>query len=185
LLNEDDLDDLEKRTTLYDPARVISSFDNTEDALFKPPQKVLIDDGQTACFFKPCYSTVQTNNELHAYKKMASANLDPLLRLCRLLGVVVDDNGSVMGLLLTHIDHGGRTLSPSLDPDHPSASRKKRWMDRLETALTELHKAGIVWEVSRPRMCLSAERTTSGLLTWWRLRRGLVRRPGRLFRLPM
>ncbi|KAB5572201.1 hypothetical protein GE09DRAFT_1098671 [Coniochaeta sp. 2T2.1] len=141
----DDLDDLEKWTTLYDPAGVVLSFDNPEDALFKPPRKVLIDDGQTACFFKPCYSPVQTKNELDAYKKMASANLDPHLRVCRLLGVVMDDNGSVMGLLLTYIDHGGRTLSSNVDPDHPSASTRKRWMDQLEAALTELHKAGIVW----------------------------------------
>ncbi|KAB5583456.1 hypothetical protein GE09DRAFT_1078968 [Coniochaeta sp. 2T2.1] len=145
-LNDKELDDLEKWTALCDPAGIILSFDNSEDALFKPPRKVLIDDGQTACFFKPCYSTVQTRNELDAYKKMASANLDPHSRVCRLFGVVMDDNGSVSGQLLTYIDHGGRrTLSSSVGPDHPSASTRTKWMDQLEAALTELHKAGIVW----------------------------------------
>ncbi|KAI1406395.1 hypothetical protein F4819DRAFT_440350 [Hypoxylon fuscum] len=144
-LDDDYLDDLEGWTALYDPAGVVLSFDNPEDALFKPPRKVLIDDGRTACFFKPCYSTVQTQNELQAYKNISAANLDPHLNVCRLFGVVMDDGGSVVGLLLTYIDHGGHTLSTNVDPDHPSACTRKRWMDQLEATLAELHRAGIVW----------------------------------------
>jgi hypothetical protein len=144
-LDDELLDDLEKWTTLYDPARIVLSFENPEDALFKPSQKVLIDDGQRACFFKPCYSTVQTTNELQAYKKIVAATIDPQLCICRLYGVVMDDNGFIMGLLLTYIDHGGRTLSTNVGPDHPPASTRKRWISQLGAALAELHKAGIVW----------------------------------------
>ncbi|RYO99864.1 hypothetical protein DL764_006686 [Monosporascus ibericus] len=58
--------------------------------------------------------------ELHAYKEIAAAGLDPRLHICRLHGVVSDDNRFAMGILLTYIGHGGRPLS-------------------------ELHKAGVVW----------------------------------------
>lgn len=132
-------------TVLYDPAGIILSYDNPEDALFKSPRKVLIDSGQTACFFKPCYSTVQTTNELRAYKQITTANLDPQLHICRLHGVVMDDHGFVMGLLLTYIDHGGRPLCTRVDPDEPPTSVRRQWVDELDTAITELHKAGIVW----------------------------------------
>lgn len=56
------------------------------------------------------------------YKKIALANLDPHLSVCHLCGVVMDNSGSVVGLLLTYLDHGGHTLSTNVDPDHPSAS---------------------------------------------------------------
>jgi hypothetical protein len=45
------------------------SFDNPEDALFKQPRRVLIDDGKTTCFYKKCYSPKQTATELETYKK--------------------------------------------------------------------------------------------------------------------
>ncbi|KAK3934005.1 hypothetical protein QBC46DRAFT_400822 [Diplogelasinospora grovesii] len=144
-LDDEFLDDLETWTALYDPAAIVLSFENPEDALFKPPGKVLIDDGQTACFFKRCDSNVQTTNELQAYKKIVAANLDPQLHVCRLYGVVMDDHDFVVGLLLTYIDHGDRTLAAAVDPSHPPASTRKRWISQLDAALTELHKAGIVW----------------------------------------
>ncbi|RYP58075.1 hypothetical protein DL769_009128 [Monosporascus sp. CRB-8-3] len=49
--------------------QIVLSYKNPEDALFKPPCKVLIDDGQTACFFEPCRSAVRARVELHAYKR--------------------------------------------------------------------------------------------------------------------
>ncbi|TPX14831.1 uncharacterized protein E0L32_004940 [Thyridium curvatum] len=144
-LDDEFLDDLKKWTSLYNPAGIVLSFENPEDALYKPPRKVLIDGGQTACFFKQCYSTVQTTNELQAYKKIAAANIDPQFHICRLFGAVMDDDGFIVGLLLTYIDHGGRTLSTNVDPDYPPASTRNRWIGQLDAALAELHKAGIVW----------------------------------------
>lgn len=144
-LDEDFLDDLEVWTYLYDPAGIVLSFDLPEDALFKPPGKVLIDDGQTACFFKPCYSRVQATTELQAYNKITVANLDPQLYICRLHGVVMDDNGSVSGLLLSYIDHGGLAMSSRVDYDEPPASVRARWVSQLDAAITALHKASVVW----------------------------------------
>ncbi|KAI1411870.1 hypothetical protein F5Y13DRAFT_190873 [Hypoxylon sp. FL1857] len=140
---EDDFSDL-SWTTVYDPAQVVLSFENPEDALFKPPRKVLIDNEQTTCFFKQADSTVRTRIELNAYKKIAAAGLDPSVRVCRLHGVVMDKD-FVIGMLLTYIDHDGCALSSRVDPDHPPASVKQRWVDQLDSTISELHKAGVVW----------------------------------------
>jgi serine/threonine protein kinase len=123
------------------------SYDPPEDALFEPPRKVLIDIGQTTCFFKSCDSTVQTTNELRAYKQISAANFDPQLHICRLHGVVMNDIGSIAGLLLSYIDHGGHDLSARVGPskDDPPASVRIKWANELNDAITELHTAGIVW----------------------------------------
>ncbi|KAF5667684.1 kinase-like domain-containing protein [Fusarium circinatum] len=42
--DDDFLDDLETWTAFYDPAGIVLSFDNPEDALFELPNKVLIDN---------------------------------------------------------------------------------------------------------------------------------------------
>ncbi|KAI8946290.1 hypothetical protein F4801DRAFT_565063 [Xylaria longipes] len=142
-LEDDFLDDLETWTALYDPANIVLSFEDPEDALFKPPRKVLIDNEKTACFFKPCNSPETTMAELNAYKKIAAAGLASRLRVCHLYGVVMNDNGFVVGMLLTYVD--GRSMSFQVDPTYPSASVKKRWADQLDYTLAELHKAGVVW----------------------------------------
>ena len=144
-LDEDLLDDLETWTYLYNPAGIVLSFNHPEDALFKPPQKVLIDNNQTTCFFKLRYSAGQTVTELRAYKKIVTAKLDPQLHICRLHGVVMDDNGFVSGLLLSYIDHGGLTMFSRIDPKEPPASTRARWVSQLDAAITELHEAGVVW----------------------------------------
>ena len=54
--HEDFLDDVRRWTRLYNPAEVVLSSDDPEEALFRRPRKVLVDDGQTACFFKRCHS---------------------------------------------------------------------------------------------------------------------------------
>lgn len=142
--NDELVDEVEKWTTLYDPARIVLSFENPEDALFKPPRKVLIEDGKMACFFKSCYSTVQTTNELQAYEKIVAADIDPQLYICRLHGVVMDDARFVVGLLLTYIDHRSRTLSTVVGPDRPQpASLTNRWTSQLDAAVAELHRAAV------------------------------------------
>ena len=142
------LDDLETWTAFYDPARITLSFKDPEDALFKPPNKVLIDNSQTECFFKPCNSSVQIKQELEAYKMIHAAGLDSQLNLCHLYGVVLDDSDFVLGLLLTYIDNGDCPLSTRIHPDEPDDPPpviRERWVSQLEAALAGLHKAGVVW----------------------------------------
>ncbi|KAF9776138.1 hypothetical protein IL306_005725 [Fusarium sp. DS 682] len=146
--DDDFLDDLETWTTLYDPARIILSFEDPEDALFKPPNKVLIDNGQIECFFKPCTSGVQGERELKAYKKINAASLDSRLNLCHLYGVVMEDCGIILRFLLTYVDNRGCPLSTKIDPedpDDPPPAVREKWMGQIDAAISGLHNAGIVW----------------------------------------
>lgn len=142
------LDDLETWTAFYDPAGIILSFKDPIDALFKPPNKVLIDNCQTECFFKSCTSGVQIKQELKTYKMIHAAGLDSQLNLCHLYGVVMDEYDFILGLLLTYIDNRGCPLSTKIAPgapDDPPATLREKWMDQIDAAVSGLHKAGIVW----------------------------------------
>jgi serine/threonine protein kinase len=57
----------------------------------------------------------------------------------------MDDDGLVSGLLLSYIDHDGRSMYSRVDPNEPSASIKARWVSQLDAAISALHKAGVVW----------------------------------------
>ncbi|ATY66940.1 kinase-like domain [Cordyceps militaris] len=120
LFDEPFLDELEEWTHFYDPARIMLSFTDLEDALFKQPRKVLIDDGQVECFFKPCHSSTQATRELKSYKAITAAGLyDGQLNLCRMHGVVMDDHDFILGILLTYVDGANCPLSARVDPEDP------------------------------------------------------------------
>jgi len=144
-LGDEIVDDVETWTALYDAAGIVLSADDPESAFFERPSKVLIDNETTACFLKECNSAAQTKNELEVYKKMAISNLDPELRVCRLHGVVSDENGAFFGLLLTYIDHKAGPLSNRVDPTEPDVALRTRWANPVEVAVSALHAAGIVW----------------------------------------
>ncbi|KAH7270866.1 uncharacterized protein BKA55DRAFT_497767 [Fusarium redolens] len=146
--DDDFLDDLETWTTFYDPAGIVLSFEDPEDALFKPPNKVLIDNCQTECFFKPCNSGVQMKRELKTYKMIHATGLDSQLNLCHLYGVVMDEHDFILGVLLTHIDNRGCPLSTKIapeEPDDPPPEVRERWMGQIDAAVSGLHEAGIIW----------------------------------------
>ncbi|KAM0513251.1 hypothetical protein ACHAPE_008100 [Trichoderma viride] len=166
VLDDDFLDDLESWTAFYDPAGIIISHKNTEDALFKPPKKVLIAKGQTACFFKRCHGSVQITRELKTYKKIHAAGLDSQVNLCHMYGLVMDDNNSILGLLLTHID-GGRRLSSIVipeEPNDPPRAIRERWMGQIEAALSALHARDIVWGDVKAENILIDERDNAWLI---------------------
>ncbi|ENH72731.1 hypothetical protein FOC1_g10013398 [Fusarium oxysporum f. sp. cubense race 1] len=146
--DDDFLDDLETWTALYDPAGIVLSFKDPEDALFKPPSKVLIDDYRTECFFKPCNSGVQIRRELGTYKMIHAAGLDSQFNLCHLYGIVMDEYDFILGILLTHIDNRGCPLSTKIalkEHDDPPPEVRQRWMDQIDAAVSGLHDAGIIW----------------------------------------
>lgn len=146
--DDDFCDDLETWTAFYDPAGIILSSKDPKDALFKPPDKVLIDNCQTECFFKPCTSGVQIKQELKTYKLIHAAGLDSQLNLCHLHGVVMDEYDFILGLLLTYIDNRGCPLSTKIAPgypDDPPLEVRQQWMDQIEAAVSGLHNAGINW----------------------------------------
>ncbi|KAI1018545.1 hypothetical protein LB503_005606 [Fusarium chuoi] len=146
--DDDFPDDLETWTAFYDPVGIILSFKDPKDALFKPPSKVLIDNCQTECFFKPSTSGVQIKQELKTYKLVHAAGLDSQLNLCHLYGVVMDEYDYILGLLLTYIDNRGCPLSTKIAPGYPGnppVSLREKWMRQIDAAVSGLHKAGIVW----------------------------------------
>ncbi len=146
---DDFLDDLEEWTHFYDPVGIILNFRNPEDALFKEPRKVLVDDGQVECFYKPCHSSAQTIRELKSYKAIAAAGLyDGQFNLCRVHGVVMDELDFVLGILLSYVDCADCPLSARVhpeEPDDPPISFRRKWMRQLDSTLSRLHKADIVW----------------------------------------
>lgn len=145
---EDFLDDIRRWSRLYNPSEVVLSFDRPKDALFCSARKVLVDNGQTACFFKQSYHPLIVLRELRAYKKLSATNLDPEVRINRLHGVVWDDQrGYISGLLMLYIDNCGpcrETIFGRLHDD-PPAHVRERWAVQIDTAVAEIHGAGIVW----------------------------------------
>jgi len=81
---------------------------------------------------------------LKNYKRIMESNLDPNARICRLLGLVKDDENQVIGLLLTYVECDFVTLTCAVEPETP-AYIKQKWVDQVTSTLTPLHKAGIVW----------------------------------------
>jgi len=132
------------------PTEIELCITNPEDAISASPGKVLV-NGKTICFFK-LYQHGDTNialHELESYKRITESNLDPDVRICRLFGVVRDDENQLIGLLLTYVDCDSVTLACAVEPDTP-AFTKRKWVDQVTGILTQLHKAGIVWGDSKP-----------------------------------
>lgn len=75
-----------------------------------------------------------------------SAGLDVTVRTSRLNGLVRDDNGRVLGLLLTYIECGGRGSLDCINVSNPKYSRLKgKWFHQIGQALYHLDLHDIVW----------------------------------------
>ncbi|KAH7122972.1 hypothetical protein EDB81DRAFT_224653 [Dactylonectria macrodidyma] len=88
-------------------------------------------------------------NELGTYKQIHNAHLDENLRISRLLGTVRDEQGRVVGLLLTYIDCRRKTLACAAKPSTEDSLRQK-WSRQIESSICELHSAGIAWGDAKP-----------------------------------
>jgi hypothetical protein len=99
----------------------VVSSERPEDAFFERPRRVLVNSGQTACFFKAfrpgASGLVET--ELKAYRKITEAELAPNVRICRLHGVVQNEEGLLMGMLLTYVNQQS-TLCAAVWPETPT-----------------------------------------------------------------
>jgi tRNA A-37 threonylcarbamoyl transferase component Bud32 len=132
------------------PTEVEICITNPEDAISARPSKVLV-NGNAICFAK-LYQANETNmalRELENYKRITESNLDPNVRICRLLGVIKDDENQLIGLLLTYIDCDFLTLACAVEHDTPVSTRQK-WVDQVTDTLTQLHNAGLVWGDAKP-----------------------------------
>ncbi|KAI8675599.1 Protein kinase domain-containing protein [Fusarium keratoplasticum] len=114
------------------------------------PRKVLLED-DTVAFLKLMHRGDKQflKTELDAYYKIDKARLDSTTRVSRLHGLVRDDRGAILGLLLTYIDCKNLTLSCAVKPETPTALREK-WAAQLRDIITQLHNAGLVWGDAKP-----------------------------------
>ncbi|KAF2806151.1 uncharacterized protein BDZ99DRAFT_394534, partial [Mytilinidion resinicola] len=145
-LDAESLRDLATWAVPFHPSEILLSSKKPEDALVKRPEKVLVNNRQTAYFFKPFPPGALTDarTELESYKRIAKAELRPNTRICRLHGVVQNEEGLPMGLLLTYISHERKTLELAVRPD-TSLSMRQHWADQVTETLADLHRAGLVW----------------------------------------
>jgi len=149
-LRREFLEDLKTWTAIFHPTEVELSPRNPADALYTSPKKVLVDGGRTARFFKAFFpgAPFHAIDELQAFKKIAGADLALDVHICRLHGVVQNEDGLLMGMLLTYIEHD-KSLSTAVRPDTPFPLRKQ-WVDQVSEAITELHGVGVVWGDAKP-----------------------------------
>ncbi|RSL50884.1 hypothetical protein CEP53_008646 [Fusarium sp. AF-6] len=113
------------------------------------PRKVLKDD--IGAFLKLMHRGDKQflKTELDTYNKIDKARLDSTTRVSRLHGLVRNDSGAILGLLLTYVDCKNLTLSCAVKPKTTTALRKK-WAAQLRDMVTQLHNSGIVWGDAKP-----------------------------------
>lgn len=114
------------------------------------PHKVLLKDGSVA-FLKLMHRGDKRflKTELDTYNKIDKARFDSTTRVSRLHGLVRDEGGAILGLLLTYIDCRNLTLSCAVKPETSTTLREK-WTAQLQDLVTQLHGAGIVWGDAKP-----------------------------------
>ncbi|KAH6693336.1 hypothetical protein BKA61DRAFT_624523 [Leptodontidium sp. MPI-SDFR-AT-0119] len=132
------------------PTEIKICITNPEDSIFASPNKVLV-NGKAIRYFKlyQPYDTNRALREVENYKRITESNLDLDVRICRLLGIVKNDENQLIGLLLTYIECDFVTLTCAAEPDTPD-STKQKWVDQASRTLTQLHEAGIVWGDAKP-----------------------------------
>lgn len=129
----------------FTPSQVNICADDSIQALRDGPQKVRVADYDVPLFFKPyvCGDRRSAERELKAYAQIRQANSSQL-RTSTLFGLVHDDSGHLLGLLLHYIDCKGVTLKYAVTPE-VSLSIRQYWAAQIGETLTHLHEAGIVW----------------------------------------
>ncbi|KAM0709708.1 hypothetical protein Q7P35_003748 [Cladosporium inversicolor] len=138
-------EDLSSSWPSFTTSQVIIRADNPIQALHNTPQKVRVAACDAPLFFKPyhCGHRRTAERELKAYTHIRQANLSQL-RNSTLFGLVYDDDGLLLGLLLHYIDCKASTLQHAVTPG-VSLSMRQYWAADIEETLAHLHEAGIIW----------------------------------------
>jgi len=135
---------------VFNPRQVESLEDNPDAR----PSKVLV-NGSLTCYLKYSYwgDNRTAERELTTYTRIKHSDLREDIRVPRLYGLVEDDNGLILGLLLTYVDCEGLDMACAVAPDTPRSLRE-RWGRQVTYALKSLHQAGIVWGDAKPHNIL-------------------------------
>lgn len=131
----------------YSPRDIHVAIDEKETSLTGVPRQVFLPGRAEPCFFKIVYAgdVGITLRELRTYSKIRAIEAGNPIRTPQLHGIVQDDRGSIMGLLLSYIDSGGSALS-CIDVSDPQYSGlPQKWFDQISRTLEVLHAHGIVW----------------------------------------
>lgn len=131
---------------VYSPKDVTIATATYSNSLPDVPRKAFI-KGEPS-FLKVVWAgdARTTNRELSKYAMIHAAGFDATVHISRLNGLVRDDNGCVVGLLLTYIDCGDRGPLDCIDVSNPKYSGLKgKWFDQIKQTLRHLHSHGITW----------------------------------------
>lgn len=130
---------------IFRPSEIEICIDHREEGFANFPTKVIA--GGHMCFYKPLDYDDKRNaiREIDIFKRMETLGISETVHATRLYGIVEDEKSSrVIGLLLSWINCGNRTLECALGLETPAALRLK-WEQQVSTTLACLHEAGIVW----------------------------------------
>jgi hypothetical protein len=133
---------------IYRPAEVQVPVNEDSGTLPAIPHKVFV--GGHVQFLKLVFpgDVNSTLREFDAYTKIRSAGLGSSIRTSKLDGVVEDD-GRVVGLLLSYIDSKvGTLLCVGKDPAY--SSLRQKWLDQISHSLNSLHAHHIFWGDAKP-----------------------------------
>ncbi|KAJ5532031.1 hypothetical protein N7494_008583 [Penicillium frequentans] len=123
----------------------LPSLINTTFPIYHPREiQVGIDETSAAL---PVYSgdVTGTTSEITAYSKIHTANFDPPVPTSRLKGIVQDDEGNILGLLLTYIECGETTLYRIDGQDPMYYQLRQKWVDQVSHTLERFHEHEIIW----------------------------------------
>lgn len=133
---------------LFSPSLIEIISSNPQYILDDEPRRVLL-NGQEF-FFKSLDAVGEAAGkvEIGKHEQIARANFGPQVQTSRLFGVVQDEKGRLLGLLLDYIDEG-TTLAYALEPE-TSEITKNKWAAQIKDSLAALHEAGVVWGDVKP-----------------------------------
>ncbi|KAJ5810604.1 uncharacterized protein N7503_002822 [Penicillium pulvis] len=125
---------------IYHPREIQVGIDETSAAIPGIPRKVFINGQLQPSFYKIVYSgdVTGTTREITAYSRIHMANFDPTVLTSELNGIVQDDKGNILGLLLSYIECGGATLY-RIDGQDPNG------LIKFHTRLSAVHEPEIIW----------------------------------------
>lgn len=114
------------------------------------PRKVLLNDKIIALFELIRHSNKQPLiNKLDIYRKINRAQLNNKIRILCLYGLVQNNNGVTLGLLLTYINYRHITLLYIVEPGTEVLLRERQ-AAQIQEAIGQLHDARIVQGDAKP-----------------------------------
>ncbi|KAJ5213513.1 hypothetical protein N7449_000682 [Penicillium cf. viridicatum] len=132
---------------VYHPREVRVSISVDSTALPGIPHKVFIHSQPQPSFFKIVYGgdIGITVREILTYSKIRIAKFGSPILTSQLEGLVQDDDGYTMGLVLSYINCDGATLNCIDGYDPKFSELRQKWVDQIPHTIKPLHSYNIIW----------------------------------------